>query len=52
MKAFLPLAYFPEKELFAENETFQNTFSSFSKTKRKLFGKLILKIAAEFLWQF
>jgi hypothetical protein len=49
-KRFSSLAYFAEKKLFAKNV--QNPFSSISETKLKLFGKLILKIAAEFLWQF
>jgi len=48
----LPLAYFAEKELIAENETLKKPFSSFSEMKLKLCGKLILKIAAEVLWQF
>jgi hypothetical protein len=42
-ESFFPLANFAEKELLAKNETFQNTFSSFSETKLKLYGKTDLE---------
>jgi hypothetical protein len=48
----LPLVYFAEKQLLAENETFKNPLQAFRKRNLNFAKKLILKIAAEFLWQF
>jgi hypothetical protein len=51
-ESFFPLANFAEKELLAKNETFKIRFQAFRKRNLNFTEKLILKIAAEILWQF